>query len=110
MSFLLWTSIAIITVAGKLGDAAAPALLPGRPLLLLALNSSDAFVALTSALTSSRTASLVAFAVAALRRLAEDALFFAAGWRHGDQAATLLRAWIPWVSVNGDSVLLQRVR
>ena len=61
-------ALAVVTVAGKAGDALAPALLGSRPLLLLALNANDVHLALTST-----TVPVVAWTVVGMiRRLAED--------------------------------------
>lgn len=61
-------ALAVVTVAGKAGDALAPALLGSQPLLLLALNANDVHLALTST-----TVPVVAWTVVGMiRRLAED--------------------------------------
>ena len=61
-------ALAVVTVAGKAGDALAPALLGSQPLLLLALNANDVHLALTST-----TVPVVAWTfVGMARRLAED--------------------------------------
>ena len=61
-------ALAVVTIAGKAGDALGPALVSSHPLLLLALNANDMHLALTST-----TVPLVAWSlVGMVRRLAED--------------------------------------
>eukprot|EP00656_Telonema_subtile_P023746 TRINITY_DN25336_c0_g1_i2.p1 TRINITY_DN25336_c0_g1~~TRINITY_DN25336_c0_g1_i2.p1 ORF type:complete len:223 (-),score=36.36 TRINITY_DN25336_c0_g1_i2:215-883(-) len=84
-------SILLLTVAGKLGDAFAPALLTDWPLTLLILNSNDLHVSLTS----TSVPLLPWFVIALLRRLAEDPLFFLVGWYYRDSGIQWLRQWSP---------------
>jgi hypothetical protein len=70
-------AIAGLTVAGKAGDALAPTLLGSSPLILLALNSNDLHLALTTPSVSL----LPWLVVGMLRRLAEDPIFFLLGER-----------------------------
>ena len=83
--------IVLLTVAGKLGDAFAPALVVEWPLLLLALNSNDLHCGLTSAAVPLGPW----FLVTLLRRLAEDPLFFFVGWYYREAALDLVRNWSP---------------
>jgi hypothetical protein len=81
----LLVGVAVLTALGKLGDAAGPALVATRPLLLLALNANDLHCALTAALGPAQAPSREAWWLVALaRRLVEDPLFFALGWAYQD--------------------------
>ena len=76
--------VPLFVLAGSaiVGNAAAPALLANRPLLLLALNSTTRHLLLTST-----NVDVVPYAaVALLRRSLEDPLLYLLGWRYGDAA------------------------
>ena len=61
-------ALAVVTVAGKAGDALGPALVGSHPIVLLGLNANDLHLALTST-----TVPLLPWAlVGMIRRLAED--------------------------------------
>ncbi|CAK0870213.1 unnamed protein product [Prorocentrum cordatum] len=82
--------ILVLTVAGKVGDAAAPVLVADWPVALLALNANDLHCGLTSA-----SVPLALVRSSAVRRLAEDPLFFFLGWRYRDRALGWLRRRSP---------------
>ena len=81
-------ALCVLPLAGKAGDAAAPALVTSRPLLLLLLNAND----LHCALTAARASPLPWLLVALARRLAEDPFFFYLGRAHRDAALRWLEA------------------
>ena len=84
-------AILLLTIAGKAGDALMPTLLSSQPLLLLALNSNDLHLALTST-----TVPIFPWAIVGmLRRLAEDPVFFLIGWWYRTDALTWIRANYP---------------
>ena len=61
-------ALAVVTIAGKAGDALGPALVGSHPLLLLVLNANDMHLAVTST-----TVPLMAWTIVGMiRRLAED--------------------------------------
>jgi len=72
----------VLATTAVVGNAAAPALLANRPLLLLALNSTTRHLLLTST-----SVEVVPYAAVALvRRTLEDPLLYLLGWRFGDVA------------------------
>ena len=75
-----------MNLAGKAGDAFAPALIETHPLTLLALNANDAHMALTAGHTSFVPYVLVSLA----RRIAEDPLYFYLGNTRFAEAVTTL--------------------
>lgn len=89
--FAFTVAIIVLTVAGKIGDAAAPALVGSHPLGLLALNAND----LHCGLTSTTVSFLPWLVVALMRRLAEDPLFFLIGWYYRAAALEWVKAWSP---------------
>ena len=84
----LLSGVTVLTLLGKLGDAAGPALVNSQPLLLLAFNANDLHCVLTSSTAALGTTSAPSrwawFLVAFVRRLAEDPLFFTLGWAYKD--------------------------
>ena len=72
----------VLAASAIVGNAAAPALLANRPLLLLALNATTRHLLLTST-----SVDVVPYAAVALaRRSLEDPLLYLLGWRYGDAA------------------------
>ena len=97
---LLLVGLALLTLVSKIGDALAPLLLANSsanysPLLLLMLNAND----LHLALTSQRVGFWPWLAVGLLRRLAEDPLCFALGWRYRDDGLRWLCHTFPDLNV-----------
>ena len=102
--WFLTYSIVTLQAVSKVGDAFGPALATTRPLLLLALNSNDLHVALTSALIPTKEMSGYAwFLVALARRLLEDPLFFSFGWAYREDALRFLKEKAPRVAVSSSS-------
>ena len=85
-----------LTLTSKVGDALAPRLFKTSPLLLLVLNANDLHLALTCRALSF----LPWIVVGILRRLAEDPICFALGWRFRDSAIDLLRRTFPTLNVS----------
>ena len=86
--------VAALSLVGKLGEAAAPALLVvQQPLLLLVLNASDALCLITAAACKQPAARLAWWVVAWMRRMFEDGLHYTLGHLHGNAAAS-------WVGVD----------
>ena len=102
--WFLTYSIVTLQAVSKVGDAFGPALATTRPLLLLAVNSNDLHVALTSALIPTKEMSGYAwFLVALARRLLEDPLFFSFGWAYREDALRFLKEKAPRVAVSSSS-------
>ena len=89
--FISLIGVGILTLFGKAGDAVAPTLVGSMPLFLLCLNAND----LHCALTSTTVDTFPWFAVALVRRLAEDPFFFYLGWRHGKDAIEWAHRFCP---------------
>ena len=83
----LGAAVAGVQALGKSGDALGVALVDSHPLVLLALNANDVHCALTG----SRLPLARWFAVAFLRRTAEDPVFYYLGRRYGDVGVAWLR-------------------
>ncbi len=83
-------AVALVSAAGKLGDAFAPELLRrGRVFLLLLLNSSDTHLLLTAGSGCHLYAWL---AVALARRLSEDCAYYFCGRSHGPEVVAVLES------------------
>lgn len=79
---LLTAGIVLLVIASNLGNMVWADWVQSRPLGLIALNSSNKYLLMTS--ISLDLAPMVV--VASLRLLAPDPIFFAMGWLYGDRA------------------------
>eukprot|EP00929_Paragymnodinium_shiwhaense_P060027 TRINITY_DN30016_c0_g1_i1.p2 TRINITY_DN30016_c0_g1~~TRINITY_DN30016_c0_g1_i1.p2 ORF type:complete len:148 (-),score=10.04 TRINITY_DN30016_c0_g1_i1:186-629(-) len=87
LPFQYVVALALVTVAGKLGDALGPVLAVDWPLTLLFLNANDLHLGLTAADTD-----LVPWLlVGTFRRIVEDPVFFLIGWHYRDAAVEWLK-------------------
>mmetsp|Transcript_18153 Transcript_18153/g.51830 ORF Transcript_18153/g.51830 Transcript_18153/m.51830 type:complete len:232 (+) Transcript_18153:63-758(+) len=83
--------LAVLTIAGKAGDALGPLWVEDRPLTLLALNSND----LHLSLSVPGTHWLPWYTIGTLRRLSEDPVFFLIGWHYRDAGLEWLKRRSP---------------
>eukprot|EP00929_Paragymnodinium_shiwhaense_P060028 TRINITY_DN30016_c0_g1_i2.p1 TRINITY_DN30016_c0_g1~~TRINITY_DN30016_c0_g1_i2.p1 ORF type:complete len:210 (-),score=25.60 TRINITY_DN30016_c0_g1_i2:232-861(-) len=87
LPFQYVVALALVTVAGKLGDALGPVLAVDWPLTLLFLNANDLHLGLTAADTD-----LVPWLlVGTFRRIVEDPVFFLIGWHYREAAVEWLK-------------------
>jgi membrane protein DedA with SNARE-associated domain len=96
----LTAGIVVLIVASNVGNAVWASWVEDRPLGLLALNSSNKYLLVTS-ISLDLVPMLV---VATIRLLAPDPIFFAMGWLYGDRALHWARRTFP-----GGSQLLDHV-
>ncbi len=97
---LLTAGIVLLVIASNLGNMVWADWVQSRPLGLIALNSSNKYLLMTSI-----SLDLVPMVVVAtLRLLAPDPIFFAMGWLYGDRALHWARRTFP-----GGTHLLDRV-
>eukprot|EP01065_Artemidia_motanka_P024887 TRINITY_DN29822_c0_g1_i1.p1 TRINITY_DN29822_c0_g1~~TRINITY_DN29822_c0_g1_i1.p1 ORF type:complete len:209 (+),score=50.31 TRINITY_DN29822_c0_g1_i1:46-672(+) len=89
--FSVAVAVGVVAAIGKIGDCSGPLLAAEHPAVLLALNAND----LHCALTVPALSAALWFAVATVRRLSEDPLFFYVGWRYRDGALKWLRGRAP---------------
>ena len=100
---LLVAPIVVLIVISNVGDALAPKLVEDNPLLLIAMNARNRNLILTT----NQLDAVSYYAVATVRLLLSDPLFFLIGYWYGDTAitwmeqrtksfGTMLREWERW--------------